>query len=75
MSAISNERVRGKKIEMSSEDRNLISKALSIIWQKTDKNVESCFFEKDKVRLVYKKNKGRTYFDLFDKLSLENEVS
>ena len=75
MSAVSNERVRGKKIEMSSEDRNLISKALSIIWQKTDKNVESYFFEKDKVRLVYKKNKGRTYFDLFDELSLENEVS
>jgi hypothetical protein len=75
MSAVSNERVRGKKIEMSSEDRNLISKALSIIWQKTDKNVESYFFKKDKVRLVYKKNKGRTYFDLFDELSLENEVS
>ena len=75
MSAVSNERVRGKKIEMSSEDRNLISKALSIIWQKTDKNVESYFFEKDKVRLVYKKNKSRTYFDLFDELSLENEVS
>ena len=75
MSAVSNERVRGKKIEMSSEDRNLISKALSIIWQKTDKNVESYFFEKDKVRLVYKKNKGRIYFDLFDELSLENEVS
>ena len=75
MSAVSNERVREKKIEMSSEDRNLISKALSIIWQKTDKNVESYFFEKDKVRLVYKKNKGRTYFDLFDELSLENEVS
>ena len=75
MSAVSNERVRGKKIEMSSEDRNLISKALSIIWQKTNKNVESYFFEKDKVRLVYKKNKGRTYFDLFDELSLENEVS
>ena len=75
MSEVSNERVRGKKIEMSSEDRNLISKALSIIWQKTDKNVKSCFFEKNKVRLVYKKNKGRTYFDLFDELSLENEVS
>ena len=59
----------GGKIEFSSEDdKKAISIALSIIWQMTNKNVESCFFEKDKVKLLYSKNKEHTYFDLIDDL-------
>ena len=60
-----NSKIRGnKKIDLSSENYNLISTALSFIWIKTEKKVESCNFEQDRVRLSYSKNLGRAYFDL-----------
>ena len=64
-----NSKIRGKKIVFSPEDENLISTALSVIWTRTNKNVESCYFDKDKVRLSFKKNEGRVYFDLQESLS------
>jgi hypothetical protein len=70
-SSVLNSKIRGnKKVDLSTEDYNLISTALSHIWIKTEKKVESCYFEQDKVRLSYK-NGVRTYFDLQE---LENEV-
>jgi hypothetical protein len=74
MSAL-NSKIRSKKFVFSSEeDENLISTALSIIWEKTDKKVESCHFDKDKVRMCFKKNGGRLYFDLQDK-TFENVIN
>jgi hypothetical protein len=64
----------GKKIS-SEDDKNLISKALSLIWIKTNKEVESCYFDKDKVRLTFKKDEKCVYFDLQESLSIENEVT
>ena len=69
-SATLNSKIRGeKRIEFSEDDKNLISTALSLIWQKTEKKVEVCWFERDKVRLSYNKNEGYTYFDLNDQAS------
>ena len=69
MSSSLNSKIRGKKIEFFSEDENLISIALSLIWLKTNKKIESCIFEKDRVKISYKKNEGRVYFDLQESLS------
>ncbi|UZO27062.1 uncharacterized protein OCT59_019271 [Rhizophagus irregularis] len=59
-----NLKIRGKKVELLPEDEELISLALSIIWTKSNKKIESCNFDQDKVRLSFKKNEGRVYFDL-----------
>ncbi|UZO14003.1 uncharacterized protein OCT59_005475 [Rhizophagus irregularis] len=60
-----NLKFRGKKVELLPEDEELISLALSIIWTKFNKKIESCNFDQDnKVRLSFKKNEGRVYFDL-----------
>ena len=65
-----NSRIRGKKVEFLSEDEEkLISIALSLIWLKPDKKIDSCVFEKERVRISYKKNEGRVYFDLQESLS------
>ena len=48
LSSVFNSRVRKeKKIEFSKKDNSLILKALSLIWVKTSKQVESCLFEKN----------------------------
>src|SRR6266496_3918191 len=64
-----NLKIHGKRVELSSDKENLLSTALSIIWLKTNKNVELCIFNQDKVRLTYRKNGGRIYFDLQKSLS------
>ena len=64
-----NSKIHEKRVELSSDDENLLSTALSIIWLKINKNVESCFFDQDKVRLTYGKNGGRVYFNLQESLS------
>lgn len=69
-----NLKIRGKRITFSPEDENLISTALSLIWIKTNKSVESCYFENDTVRLCLKKNEGRVYFDLSESLASISEV-
>ena len=51
-----NSKIHGKRVELSSDEENLLSTALSIIWLKTNKNVELCIFNQDKVRLTYRKN-------------------
>jgi len=51
------------------DDENLILSALSLIWIKTNKNVESCHFNQDRVRMSFKKNEGCVYFDLQETLS------
>jgi hypothetical protein len=59
-----------KKIELSPEDHDLISTALSLVWTRTGKRVEACYFENEKVRLSYSRNEGRLYFDLQESLSV-----
>ena len=59
-----NSKICGKRVELSSDEKNLLLTALSIIWLKTNKNVELCIFDQDKVRLTYGKNGERVYFNL-----------
>jgi len=71
-SSIFNSRVRGKKLEFNENDKSSITKALSLIWIKTNKMVNSCLFERNKVTLSCKGS--RIYFDLVEDLSLDNPV-
>lgn len=63
-SSILNLKAHGKKIFLPDNDENIVSIALSLIWLKTNKKIESCIFEQDKVKISYKKNEGCKYFDL-----------
>ena len=69
-SAHFNSKICGKKIEFSENDKNLISSALSVIWNKTHKKVNMCRFENNRVVLSYLRNEGCLYFDLIDRESL-----
>ena len=73
-SSVFNLRVRNK-IEVNENDKSLISKALSIIWMKTNKKVESCLFERNKATVCCNKS-GRIYFDLVEEYneSVETKV-
>ena len=65
-----NSRIHEKKVEfLSSDDEKLITRALSFVWIKTNKKIEACNFDQEKVRVSYKKNEGRVYFDLDESLS------
>jgi hypothetical protein len=61
-----NSKIHEKKINDFEYNKNLISDALSLIWIKTDHKVETCYFEKNVVRVSYKKNEGYGYFDIND---------
>src|ERR1700722_3087475 len=64
-----NSRIRGKKVEfLSDDDEKLITRALSFVWIKTNKKIEACNFDQEKVKVSYKKNEGRVYFDLDESL-------
>lgn len=67
-----NSKIRGKKIELTGKDNKLVSNALSLIWNKTNKKVDTCRFEKDMATVTYLKNEGRLYFDLFEQESLQD---
>src|ERR1700722_9837837 len=65
-----NSRIRGKKVEfLSDDDEKLITRALSFVWIKTNKKIKACNFNQEKVKVSYKKNEGRVYFDLDESLS------
>jgi hypothetical protein len=66
-----NAKIRDKRLEFTEVDKELISKALSFIWIKTSKKVESCKFERNKVTICCSKGEGFAYFDLVD---VENKV-
>src|SRR5215469_8290217 len=68
MSSFLNLKIRGKKIEFFPDDENFISTALSFIWMKTNKKIKSCIFKKDRVKISYKKNEERVYFNLQESL-------
>ncbi|PKC59689.1 hypothetical protein RhiirA1_469088 [Rhizophagus irregularis] len=67
--SVLNSKIRGKKVYLPDDDESLISTALSLVWTKTDKKIDSCTFEQDRVRMSYKKNEGCIYFDLKESLS------
>ena len=69
-----NSKIRGKKIDISERDKNLISGALSLIWMKTDQKVEQCCFESDAVKISYSRNEGRGYFDLYESTDQINSL-
>ena len=71
-SSVLNSKIRGKKIVLPDNDENIISAALSLIWIKSNKKIESCMFEQDKVKISYKKNEGCVYFDLQEQESSSN---
>ncbi|RGB33658.1 hypothetical protein C1646_761497 [Rhizophagus diaphanus] len=58
-----------KKVYLPDDDESLISTAFSLIWTKMDKKIDLCTFEQDRVKMSYKKNKGRIYFELEESLS------
>ncbi|GBB93125.1 hypothetical protein RclHR1_21130003 [Rhizophagus clarus] len=62
-SAILNSKIRGKKAFLPDDVENSVSTALSYIWTVTNKKIDSCVFEQNKVRKIFK-NEGRTYIDL-----------
>jgi hypothetical protein len=62
--SVLNSKIRGKKVYLPDDDETLISTALSLIWTKTNKKIDSCIFEQDRARILYKKNEGRVYFEL-----------
>ena len=66
---IMSKKTREKEIKFSSDDEKLISVALSIIWLTTNKKIESCSFESEKVKLSFKRNEECIYFDLQESLS------
>ena len=57
-----------KTFEFSEIDKQLILKALSFIWVKTNKEVESCWFKTNKA-MIFLEGGGCAYFDLDEKLS------
>ena len=67
-STILNEKLRGKKLNISSDKKNLISNALSLVWSITNKKIESCTFltknTGDVVKIIYKGGEGSFFFDL-----------
>ena len=63
-SAILNSKIRGKKAFLPDDVENSVSTVLSYIWTVTNKKIDSCVFEQDKVRIIFKKNEGRMYIDL-----------
>ncbi|POG65372.1 hypothetical protein GLOIN_2v1781828 [Rhizophagus irregularis DAOM 181602=DAOM 197198] len=67
--SVLNSKIRGKKVYLPDDDESLISTALSLVWTKVDKKIDSYIFEQDRVRMSYKKNEGRIYFDLEESLS------
>lgn len=54
---------KGKEV-----DDEILS-ALSFIWIKTNKQVETCYFDQGRVRMSFKKDEGCVYFDLQESLS------
>ena len=59
-----NSKLRGKKIDISNHDKDLIAATLSLIWQKINQKIEFCLFEDNTVKVSYKKHEGCVYFDL-----------
>ncbi|PKB97598.1 hypothetical protein RhiirA5_506537 [Rhizophagus irregularis] len=67
--SVLNSKICEKKVYLSDDNESLISTALFLVWTKTDKNIDLCTFEQDRVRMSYKKNEGHIYFDLEESLS------
>ncbi|GET62170.1 hypothetical protein GLOIN_2v1875277 [Rhizophagus irregularis DAOM 181602=DAOM 197198] len=59
-----NLKIRGKKVELLPEDEELISLALSIIWTKSNKKIESCNFDQDKGNLA-KLERYKSLYELY----------
>ena len=68
ISATLNEKHRGKKLNITNQNKNLISNALSFIWLITNKKIERCTFLMNNtgnaVKIDYKKGEGSLFFDL-----------
>ncbi|CAB5185949.1 unnamed protein product [Rhizophagus irregularis] len=67
--SVLNSKICGKKVYLPDDDESLISTALSLVWTKTNKKIDSCTFEQDRVKMSYKKNESHIYFDLEESLS------
>ncbi|RGB30677.1 hypothetical protein C1646_765042 [Rhizophagus diaphanus] len=67
--SVLNSKIRKKNVYLSDNDESLILTALSLIWTKTNKKIDLCTFEQDRIRMSYKKNEGHIYFELEESLS------
>ncbi|PKB99307.1 hypothetical protein RhiirA5_429922 [Rhizophagus irregularis] len=50
--SVLNSKIRGKKVYLPDDDESLISTALSLVWTKMDKKIDSCTFEQDRDNLA-----------------------
>src|ERR1051325_21740 len=62
-----------KTFEFSEIDKQLILKALSFIWVKTNKKVESCWFKRNKA-MIFMEEGGCAYFNLDEELSSDKVI-
>ncbi|CAG8779505.1 22562_t:CDS:1, partial [Rhizophagus irregularis] len=46
--SVLNSKIHGKKVYLPDDDESLISTALSLVWTKTDKKIDSYTFEQDR---------------------------
>ncbi|GET64575.1 hypothetical protein GLOIN_2v1470718 [Rhizophagus irregularis DAOM 181602=DAOM 197198] len=47
--SVLNSKIHRKKVYLPDDDESLISTALSLVWTKTDKKIDSCTFEQDRL--------------------------
>ncbi|GBC10829.1 hypothetical protein RclHR1_09930004 [Rhizophagus clarus] len=72
--SVLNSKIRGKKVYLPDDDESLISTALSLVWTKTDKKINSCTFEQDRVKMSYKKNEDLPTNDIVGLKSILAEI-
>ncbi|EXX53823.1 hypothetical protein GLOIN_2v1814732 [Rhizophagus irregularis DAOM 181602=DAOM 197198] len=59
--SVLNSKIRGKKVYLPDDDESLISTALSLVWTKMDKKIDSCTFEQDRDNLAELKHYKSLY--------------
>ncbi|PKY30973.1 hypothetical protein RhiirB3_448332 [Rhizophagus irregularis] len=80
--SVLNSKIRGKKVYLPDDDESLISTALSLVWTKMDKKIDSCTFEQDRDNLaelqhyksLYELYKSKYELVLNHNVSLENKL-
>ncbi|UZO15189.1 uncharacterized protein OCT59_006622 [Rhizophagus irregularis] len=80
--SVLNSKIRGKKVYLPDDDESLISTALSLVWTKVDKKIDSYIFEQDRNNLaelqhyksLYESYKSKYELVLNHNVRLENKL-
>ncbi|UZO00912.1 uncharacterized protein OCT59_012026 [Rhizophagus irregularis] len=80
--SVLNSKIHRKKVYLPDDDESLISTALSLVWTKTDKKIDSCTFEQDRDNLaelqhykfLYELYKSKYELVLNHNVRLENKL-